>query len=227
MDKKSIFNQVKSSIDIISTVQNLLPSGRKENNEYVALNPTRADEHLGSFRINLTNGQWIDHATADKGGDITSLVAYLKGISQYEAAQYLLENRRCSKRWNLKYSSPKVAKEPKVQVKKKFREHKIIDPEIYKKILNHLRIKYPNCFTRPMKPLAIGIHKELLGECEELGISGVQLKSFCKAYCKNSKYRELIMVGAERVNLQGEVVSLVVEQEVRKPIAKPVEKEAN
>lgn len=116
---------------------------------------------------------------------------------------------------------------PKVQSGKKLREHKIIEPEIYKKILNHLRIKYPNCFTRPVKPLAIGIHKELLGECEELGISGVQLKSFCKAYCKNSKYRELIIVGAERVNLQGEVASLVVEQEVRKPIEKPVEREAN
>lgn len=116
MDKNSIFNQVKSSIDIISTVENLLPHGRKENHEYVALNPTRADEHLGSFRVNLINGKWIDYATADKGGDITSLVAYLKGVSQYEAAQYLLGNSICSKNWNLKYSAPKVAKAPKVNI---------------------------------------------------------------------------------------------------------------
>lgn len=124
-----------------------------------------------------------------------------------------------------KPTPPKVAKAPKVQVKKKLREHKIIDPEIYKKILKHLQTKYPNCFTRPVKPLAIGIYKELLGECEELGISGVQLKSFFKAYCKNSKYRELIVVGAERVGLKGKVTSLVTEEEAHKTAAKTAKKE--
>ena len=118
MNKNSVFNQVKRSVDIISTVQNLLPSGKKENHEYVALNPTRNDTNIGSFRINLTNGQWIDHATIDKGGDITSLVAYLKGVSQYEAAQYLLGNSTCSKNWNLTINPPKVSKPPKVNVDK-------------------------------------------------------------------------------------------------------------
>ena len=36
----------------------LLPRGQREGREFVALNPRRADRHLGSFRINLDTGCW-------------------------------------------------------------------------------------------------------------------------------------------------------------------------
>lgn len=96
-------------------MQKLLPNGRRENNEYIALNPTRADQHLSSFRINLTNGKWIDHANGDKSGDITSLVAYIKGISQYEAASYLLGNNLNFQNYSFSSTLPKPAKTPKVE----------------------------------------------------------------------------------------------------------------
>ena len=67
----------------------LLPEGKLENREYVALNPTRCDKHLGSFRINILSGKWADFATGDKGGDFISLWAYVKGMSQIEAARAL------------------------------------------------------------------------------------------------------------------------------------------
>ncbi len=66
-----------------------LPEGRREGNEYVARNPRRADNSLGSFKINLNNGRWADFATGDKGGDAISLAAYLAGLSQVEAARQL------------------------------------------------------------------------------------------------------------------------------------------
>jgi hypothetical protein len=68
-----------------------LPSGRREGPEYIALNPTRADRHLGSFRINTHTGRWGDFATGDRGGDVISLVAFLAGIGQQEAAVRLAE----------------------------------------------------------------------------------------------------------------------------------------
>jgi hypothetical protein len=74
-------------------LQRLLPNGRREGKEYVALNPRRADRHPGSFRINLANGRWADFALADKsarGGDPISLVAYLLNIKQSEAALGLM-----------------------------------------------------------------------------------------------------------------------------------------
>jgi hypothetical protein len=64
----------------------LLPNGRREGNEYLALNPRRGDRHLGSFKINLKTGRWADFATGDKGGDVVSLIAYLEGCKQGEAA---------------------------------------------------------------------------------------------------------------------------------------------
>ena len=48
-----------------------LPEGHMEGNEFVALNPTRADRKKGSFRINIRTGKWADFATSDQGGDLS------------------------------------------------------------------------------------------------------------------------------------------------------------
>jgi hypothetical protein len=67
----------------------LLPKGKRIGAEIVALNPRRADRHLGSFRINRYNGRWADFATGDRGGDPISLVAFIANVSQGEAARLL------------------------------------------------------------------------------------------------------------------------------------------
>jgi hypothetical protein len=72
-----------------SLLKRWLPDGRVEGHEYVARNPTRSDQHSGSFCINLRNGRWADFATGDRGGDVVSLAAYLGGMSQVEAAKQL------------------------------------------------------------------------------------------------------------------------------------------
>jgi hypothetical protein len=67
-----------------------LPGGRIEADEYLALNPKRVDLHLGSFRVNVRTGRWADFAVANaRGGDAVSLLAYLDGIRQAEAARRL------------------------------------------------------------------------------------------------------------------------------------------
>ena len=67
----------------------ILPGGKRVGKEVVALNPRRADRHLGSFKINRYNGRWADFASGEKGGDPISLVAYLADVSQSEAARLL------------------------------------------------------------------------------------------------------------------------------------------
>lgn len=69
----------------------LLPRGKKVGRDLVALNPRRADRNLGSFRINRFNCKWADFATGDKGGDPISLIAYLAGVTQGEAARALAQ----------------------------------------------------------------------------------------------------------------------------------------
>jgi len=69
-----------------------LPNGKVVGNEYVALNPTRHDKKLGSFRINMLTGKWADFATGDKGGDLISLYAYLFDCGQLQAAKRIFSN---------------------------------------------------------------------------------------------------------------------------------------
>jgi hypothetical protein len=67
-----------------------LPNGKRVGREYVALNPRRADQHIGSFKIAVAGpriGMWADFATGDKGGDVISLAAYLFELAQRDAAQ--------------------------------------------------------------------------------------------------------------------------------------------
>ena len=68
-----------------------LPDGRRRGNEYIALNPRRADRRPGSFSINLRTGRWADFATGDRGGDVIALAAYLGGLGQAEAARRLAD----------------------------------------------------------------------------------------------------------------------------------------
>ncbi|MBL6945877.1 MAG: hypothetical protein ISR47_04500 [Rhodospirillales bacterium] len=72
-------------------VRQLLPDGRFENVEWVARNPRRKDRHLGSFKINTRTGKWADFATGDRGGDVISLVSFIRGIPPHEAALTLME----------------------------------------------------------------------------------------------------------------------------------------
>jgi hypothetical protein len=75
-----------------AALSRLLPGGRIDGREFVALNPRRNDNRLGSFKIRLSGpraGSWADFATSDKGGDPVSLVARREGCSQPDAARLL------------------------------------------------------------------------------------------------------------------------------------------
>lgn len=63
-----------------------LPGGKLTGREYTALNPRRADKHQGSFKTNADSGAWQDFATEDRGSDPVSLLAFLNGTNQVEAA---------------------------------------------------------------------------------------------------------------------------------------------
>jgi len=72
-----------------AVLSRLLPGGKRDGHEFIAINPRRADRHPGSFRINMRTGKWADFATGDRGGDPISLTAYLEDKSQGDAARLL------------------------------------------------------------------------------------------------------------------------------------------
>lgn len=75
--------------ELLGLLREWLPDGRLVHGEWAARNPTRVDKSPGSFLINTHSGKWADFATGDRGGDIVSLLAYLEGVSQVEAAVML------------------------------------------------------------------------------------------------------------------------------------------
>ncbi len=78
------------ALTVAATVlANWLPGGKQKGAEWVARNPTRSDKSPGSFSANMHTGAWGDFASGSKGGDLVSLVAYVDGCSQVEAARRL------------------------------------------------------------------------------------------------------------------------------------------
>lgn len=85
MNYKAIKEQALSHSHIL--LKTWLPNGVVKAHEYIALNPTRHDRNLGSFRINMRSGIWADFATQDRGGDLIALLAYLDHSSNSQAAR--------------------------------------------------------------------------------------------------------------------------------------------
>ena len=72
-----------------SFLKDFIPGGTFRSRDYVVRNPTRDDKNPGSFKINYKTGVWKDFASGEGGSDLISLVAYVRGISQGEAAREL------------------------------------------------------------------------------------------------------------------------------------------
>lgn len=91
MMRKDVFTETHAATahSLFTLVPSILPQGKRMGDEWVAINPTRTDHSLGSFRINMRSRRWSDFATGDSGGDVISLASYLYGMPPYEAALYI------------------------------------------------------------------------------------------------------------------------------------------
>ena len=76
-------------VNVEAVLSQWLPNGHRSGNEWISLNPKRADNRLGSFKVNLHNGRWSDFAIGVAGGDLVSLGAYLADLDQVSAAREL------------------------------------------------------------------------------------------------------------------------------------------
>lgn len=94
MTKIDFYRLNRAALDALPVLlRRWLPDGRRRGCEWVARNPTRNDRSPGSFLVNLRSGAWAEFATAApaKGGDVVGLYAYLRSISQGQAARELAE----------------------------------------------------------------------------------------------------------------------------------------
>lgn len=108
-----------SLICVDEVLENWLPGGEQRGRQYVAYNPTRSDESLGSFTINTEDGRWKDFSSDDGGNDLISLISFIEGgISQSDAAVKLLsfiagiDSSRC-KQIKERFTKEKKSQKPK------------------------------------------------------------------------------------------------------------------
>jgi len=72
-----------------TVLETWLPGGHVKSGRYHALNPTRPDQKIGSFSIEVATGLWADFACGDSGNDPISLYAYINSLSMGDAAKAL------------------------------------------------------------------------------------------------------------------------------------------
>lgn len=115
---------------------------------------------------------------------------------------------------------PKVIKPKTKQVKKSKpvvskTKKPLLTSEDFFGILYYFRAKYPNCFSDSIKPLAIGIIKDMLKEKTELKLSGIKIRKFCNIYCNTPEYKMALKAGISRVDLLGNSTGLVEENQIQ------------
>ena len=82
-------------------------------------------------------------------------------------------------------------------------------------ILQYMQKHYPKCFptNQPYVPLAVGIHYQLLA-IVNMPFSKMQVRRFLKRYVCHRDYRKCLIVGADRIGLDGKPSSKVLEEEM-------------
>lgn len=94
----------------------------------------------------------------------------------------------------------------------------LISDKDYKTILKYLRKSYPECFPvdyNNFVPLAVGIHKQLF-DISDLPFSKIQIRRFLARYTRQRAYRSKLIVGRDRIELDGTPNSKVLETEINR-----------
>lgn len=127
-----------------------------------------------------------------------------KKISKVEAADVDVDNASVESKTD---ESDKSKSELAVKSKKW-----LLKPDLYRKMVKEFRTDFPNCFTIPKKPLRLAMRAELIAAKPEY--SSAEIGNFLRIYCGKKSYKQVLVLDAERVDLKGEVSSLVTEEQL-------------
>lgn len=89
-----------------------------------------------------------------------------------------------------------------------------LEKKQYFNVLKKMQKKYPKAFTNPPTPLAIGIHLERRKNDED-NMSNNLINRFLFVYTRSKNYKSSIVVGANRVNLEGNVISTISDKDLQ------------
>jgi sRNA-binding protein len=91
----------------------------------------------------------------------------------------------------------------------------------YKRCFYQLEKAYPQLLSlKKPKPLSINIHQDFLNEHEKIGLSKKTIKRALLFYCNSLTYLKSLVVGAERYDINNNVVASVTTEEAEYAIEK-------
>jgi ProP effector len=89
-----------------------------------------------------------------------------------------------------------------------------VDPVVL--VIGQLQRRFPKAFPKnpaPKLPMKIGIHRDLLEQSEQLGISKKALREAIKTWCWGNRYWASIVEDAVRVDLNGDGAGRVTKED--------------
>ena len=89
-----------------------------------------------------------------------------------------------------------------------------VDPVVL--TISQLQKRFPRAFPKkpaPKLPMKIGVHKDLLEQSEQLGLSKKALREAIKTWCRGARYWASVVEGAVRVDLNGDEAGRVTPEE--------------
>lgn len=104
--------------------------------------------------------------------------------------------------------------EKKVQKKRYKKKKLLMSKDKYQEIFNHFNNKYPKCFKTEVAPLKIGIHEDLWRNDLDDKITKTVIRKFLHIYSHKKDYKKSMVLGANRIDLNGDIVSSVTEKEI-------------
>jgi len=107
----------------------------------------------------------------------------------------------------------KLAKQPKKNIVPA-RKAEPVNPVVL--TIRQLQKHFPKAFPKnpaPKLPMKIGIHRDLLEQSEQLGISRKTLREAIKTWCWGNRYWACVVEDAVRVDLTGEEAGRVTKED--------------
>lgn len=92
-----------------------------------------------------------------------------------------------------------------------------VDPVVV--TISRLQRKFPKAFPKKPAakvPLKLGIHEELLGQAEALGLPAEDITLAIKTWCQGARYWACLVEDAARMSLEGEAVGVVTAAEAKR-----------
>ncbi len=92
-----------------------------------------------------------------------------------------------------------------------------VDPVVV--TISRLQRKFPKAFPKKPAakvPLKLGIHEELLGQTQALGLPAEDITLAIKTWCQGARYWACLVEDAARVSLEGEPVGVVTAAEAKR-----------